>query len=146
MIIEKMEEKHLPGVMTVEKLSFKIPWSINSFIQEITTNDLAHYLVAVENNMVVGYAGMWQIQNEGHITNIAVHPEFRGVHIGKGLMHALILLAKNLGIDSMTLEVRRSNMVAQNMYNSFGFTEAGVRKAYYSDNKEDAIVMWNHHI
>jgi len=146
MIIEKMEPKHIDGVMVVEHLSFSIPWSRTSFVQELTTNEFAHYLVAIENGIVVGYAGMWKIQDEGHITNIAVHPEFRGVHIGKGLMAQLINEARNLGVNSMTLEVRKSNVVAKNLYESYGFTEAGVRKGYYADNKEDAIVMWNEQI
>ena len=102
--------------------------------------------MAIENEIVVGYAGMWKIQDEGHITNIAVHPEFRGVHIGKALMSQLINEARSLGVNSMTLEVRKSNIIARNLYESFGFKEAGVRKGYYADNKEDAIVMWNEQI
>lgn len=140
---EKMELKHVDGVMEVEHLSFALPWSQNSFIQEVTSNEFAHYIVAVENDRVIGYAGMWQIQDEGHITNIAVHPEFRGLHIGKNLMTELIDLARSLGINAMTLEVRKSNEIAKNLYKSFGFMEAGVRKRYYSDNNEDAIIMWN---
>jgi len=146
MKIVKMELKHIDGVMVVEHLSFTIPWSKNSFIQEITTNEFAHYIVAVENDMVVGYAGMWQIQDEGHITNIAVHPEFRGIHIGRSLMVELIRTSRNLGVSAMTLEVRKSNDIAKKLYVSLGFKDAGVRKRYYSDNNEDAIIMWNEHI
>jgi ribosomal-protein-alanine acetyltransferase len=143
MNFEKMSLDHIDGVMEVEHLSFALPWSKNSFIQEVTSNQFAHYIVAMENDKVIGYAGMWQIQDEGHITNVAVHPDFRGLHIGKGLMKELIDTARGLGIDAMTLEVRKSNEVAKNLYKSFDFFEAGVRKRYYSDNNEDAVIMWN---
>lgn len=146
MNVEKMEQKHIDGVMVVEHLSFTIPWSRNSFVQEITENEFAHYIVAQENGMIVGYAGLWKIQDEGHITNIAVHPEFRGIKIGKMLMGELINLARSLGINSMTLEVRRSNTIARNLYEGYGFTEAGFRKRYYADNNEDAIIMWKEQI
>lgn len=146
MDIVKMEPKHIDGVMVVEHLSFTVPWSRESFTQELMTNGFAHYIAAIENDVVIGYAGMWKIEDEGHITNVAVHPEFRGTHIGKKLMEALIKLAKDSGIRAMTLEVRKSNYIALNLYKSLGFTEAGIRKNYYSDNREDAIIMWNEQI
>lgn len=146
MEIEKMELKHIDGVMVVEHLSFTIPWSRESFEQELVANNFAYYIVAVENDVVVGYAGMWKIQDEGHITNVAVHPEFRGAHIGKKLMVELIKLAKDMGVISMTLEVRKSNYIARNLYESLGFTDAGMRKGYYTDNREDAVIMWNEQI
>lgn len=146
MKIEKMELRHIDGVMVVEHLSFTLPWSKGAFEKEITTNEFAHYLVAIEDDQVVGYAGVWKIHDEGHITNVAVHPEYRRKHIGSSLMRALIGRAKELDILAMTLEVRRSNLGAIKLYKSFGFEEAGVRKGYYADNKEDALVMWKEQI
>lgn len=146
MEIVKMEPKHIDGVMVVEHLSFTVPWSRESFTQELMTNGFAHYIVALENDVVLGYAGMWKIQDEGHITNVAVHPEFRGTHIGRQLMEKLIKLARELGVTAMTLEVRKSNYIALNLYKSLGFVEAGIRKGYYSDNREDAVIMWNEQI
>lgn len=78
----------------------------------------------------------------GRITNIAVHPEFRGMGIGNKILEELIKLCEKRNIPSMTLEVRISNTIAQNLYKKFGFKEAGVRKKYYGDNDEDALIMW----
>jgi ribosomal-protein-alanine N-acetyltransferase len=129
-------------IMTIEKLSFTIPWSQNSITREITKNDFANYICAKIGDQIVGYAGMWIICKEGHITNIAVHPEFRRVGVGARLINGLIEIAQKNGVSSITLEVRKSNFVAQRLYRRFGFKESGSRKAYYSDNGEDAIIMW----
>jgi len=138
----EMGLEHLDGVMIVENLSFTIPWSKESFIEEITNNQFAIYIVTVENDVVIGYVGMWKIFDEGHITNVAVHPEFRNNGVGSGLITELLNIAKEQGINALTLEVRRSNIVAQRLYEKFGFREAGVRKRYYADNHEDAVIMW----
>ncbi|MCX7843648.1 MAG: ribosomal protein S18-alanine N-acetyltransferase [Clostridia bacterium] len=137
-----MTYEHIDGVMAVEKLSFKIPWSRNAFIEEITKNKFAIYFTARINGMIAGYAGMWKVFDEGHITNIAVHPEFRRNGVGSALLEKLIERAKAEGITKMTLEVRKSNYAAQKLYSKYGFLDGGVRKAYYSDNNEDAIIMW----
>ena len=81
--------------------------------------------------------------DEGHITNVAVHSDYRGQKIGDKLIKALVKICKDNNIISMTLEVRVSNIVAQNLYKKYGFKLAGIRKEYYSDNKEDAMIMWN---
>lgn len=140
--IIKMELRHLDGVMEVENLSFKIPWSRNSFIEELAENKFAMYFVARVNGKITGYAGMWTVFDEAHITNVAVHPEFRKSGIGSALLRHLIQTAREKGIERMTLEVRRSNITAQGLYGKFGFREHGARKAYYADNREDAIIMW----
>lgn len=140
--IVKMTFEHIDGVMVVEKLSFSIPWSRNAFVEELTGNKFSRYVTAVAGNVVVGYAGMWKIFDEGHITNVAVHPEYRGSGIGSLLVEKMIQIAKEEDIVSMTLEVRRSNFAAQNLYGKFGFQVEGVRKGYYADNGEDAIIMW----
>jgi len=85
---------------------------------------------------------MWKVLDEAHITNIAVHPEFRRNNIGYLLLESLIQLARRECVQSMTLEVRKNNIIAQGLYKKYGFKEVGVRKGYYSDNDEDAIIMW----
>lgn len=134
--------QHLDGIMVIENLSFRIPWSRDAMLEEITGNKFAYYLCAAVEDRVVGYAGMWHVCDEGHITNIAVHPEFRGEGVGSALMEGLIGHAVETGIVAMTLEVRKSNIVAQALYRKFGFVDAGFRKAYYADNGEDALIMW----
>jgi ribosomal-protein-alanine N-acetyltransferase len=134
--------ENIQGIMIVERLSFTIPWSQDSITREITKNDFAYYICAKIGEQIVGYAGMWIICTEGHITNIAVLPEFRQTGVGARLLNKLIEIAQKNGVSSITLEVRKSNFVAQRLYRRFGFKESGFRKAYYSDNGEDAIIMW----
>lgn len=138
--------KHIDDIMIVEKLCFEIPWSRAEFIHEISENELAVYLSAEFNERVIGYIGMWNIHKEGHITNIAVHPQFRMNGIGELLVKNLMDISKKTGIESMTLEVKKSNMAAQRLYIRHGFTACGLRKSYYADNGEDAIIMWNKNI
>ncbi len=138
--------EHIDDIMEVEKLSFKIPWSREAFFDEITRNEVAIYFSAAVKKKVVGYAGMWKVFDEGHITNIAVHPEYRGNGIGSRLLESLIKKAAGTGIARMTLEVRKSNLAAQGLYRKYGFETGGFRKAYYADNGEDAIIMWKNEI
>lgn len=140
--IIKMLPEHIDGVMTVENLSFSIPWSRESFVDEVTVNTFARYFCAKLNDNVIGYAGMWKVFDEGHITNIAVHPEFRNSGIGSLLMEHMIQIAKSEGITSMTLEVRKGNSAAIRLYEKYNFSVQGLRKGYYADNKEDALIMW----
>lgn len=134
------------SIYEISTLCFPISWSITSIKGELTSNTHARYVVAVENGIVVGFAGLWIIVDEGHVTNIAVHPDFRRKGIGTLLMDKLMFISKNENLIGLTLEVRKSNLSAQNLYKQFGFIEEGVRKNYYSDNGEDAIIMWNHYI
>lgn len=140
--IEEMKENDIDGVFEVEKNCFEDYWSKDSFKKELS-NNLAKYLVAKIDNKVVGYVGIWFVVDEGHITNVAVHEDYRGQKIGDHLIKELVQVCKNNKIISMTLEVRASNVVAQNLYKKYGFKMAGIRKEYYSNNKEDAIIMWN---
>jgi len=142
--VVRMTGEHLDGVMTIENLSFKIPWSRNAFIDELTTNDMAVYVVAVSGKKIIGYGGLWRILDEGHITNIAVHPEFRRCGAGCRIMDELLKICRESGILSLTLEVRRGNLPAQKLYEKYGFRSEGIRKGYYSDTGEDAIIMWKH--
>jgi len=137
-----MELSDIEDILVVEKLSFSIPWSRDSFEKEIVDNNLAIYLVAKVNEKAVGYIGMWKVLNEGHITNVAVHPEFRHQGIGDQLVSELLSLCEKENIDLVTLEVRKSNQNAIKLYEKHGFVAEGIRKAYYQDNKEDAIIMW----
>lgn len=142
LIIEMMTSKDIDGVFEVEKNCFEHHWSKDSLKKELI-NENARYLVAKLCGKIVGYVGIWLILDEGHITNVAVHSDYRGQKIGDKLVQALVDLCKENNINSMTLEVRVSNIVAQNLYKKYGFKLAGIRKEYYSDNKEDAVVMWN---
>ncbi|WP_234122291.1 ribosomal protein S18-alanine N-acetyltransferase [Clostridium hydrogenum] len=139
------EKKYLREIMSIENLSFSIPWTKDAMEKELT-NKFAKYVVVKLDNLVIGYGGMWLILDEGHITNIAVHPEFRGIGAGKKIIEALIDVCKKNDISSLTLEVRVSNYVAKNLYTKFGFIEEGIRKNYYNDNNEDAIIMWKRNI
>ncbi|MBD7912973.1 MULTISPECIES: ribosomal protein S18-alanine N-acetyltransferase [Clostridium] len=136
-----MKKEDLSQVLEISSLSLKESWSLDSFSKELS-NPLAKYVVAKTDNKTVGFAGVWIIVDEGHITNIAVHPEFREKGIGSDLVQSLIEHSKSWGCHSLTLEVRASNKPAQNLYKKFGFVEEGIRKRYYQDNKEDAIIMW----
>ena len=144
--IMPLQLDHIDGVLQVDSLSFSIPWSRTSFEKEAVQNDLARYVVAVDRGKVVGYAGVWIIAGEGQITNIAVHPDFRGKGTACKMLEALIDICRSEGVSDMTLEVRKSNMAAINLYKKHGFIEEGIRKQFYADNKEDALIMWKHDI
>jgi ribosomal-protein-alanine N-acetyltransferase len=141
-----LELSHLDGVLEVDRLSFTIPWSRDSFEREAVQNDFAHYVVAICEGRVIGYGGVWIIAGEGQITNIAVHPEFRGIGAAARMLEALIEICRAESVTDMTLEVRVSNAPAISLYKKYGFTEEGVRKQFYHDNKEDALIMWKHDI
>lgn len=141
-LIRKMEEYDLDRIMEIEKDCFTTPWSRESFLIEITTNLLARYIVAEVEGVVAGYGGIWMIAGEGHITNIAVETNYRKLGIGKKIVEGLINLSIAMGIESMTLEVRKSNISAQNLYKQYGFLSQGIRPNYYQDDNEDAIIMW----
>ena len=138
-----MKKEHIEQVLEIEKLSFSIQWSEEAFTTEVTHNQLARYLVVIEDNKVIGYGGMWFILGEAHITNIAIHPEYRGRGRGRQLIEALIKMAAQENIFDITLEVRISNTSAINLYKSLGFEAVGIRKEFYYDNKEDALIMWS---
>ena len=141
-IIRPMTKDDVDAVYIVEENCFVDPWSKESIRKELK-NNLAKYLVAQLDNKIVGYVGVWFVVDEGHITNVAVHSDYRGKKIGDKLVKEMVELCKENNIIAMTLEVRASNTVAQNLYRKYGFKMGGIRKEYYSDNKEDAIIMWN---
>lgn len=141
-IARKMELRDVDAVVDIEENSFPIPWTKNSFVTELTKNKLARYCVVEVDGVIAAYGGMWLVVDEAHITNIAVHPKYRGIGAGKKIVEALIEEGKKINIYKMTLEVRRSNIVAQELYKKYDFMFCGVRPGYYHDNGEDAIIMW----
>lgn len=142
--IVPLELKHVDGVAEVDKLSFALPWSRDSFEAEVSRNDFARYVVAVFDGKVIGYGGVWIIAGEGQITNIAVHPDYRGMGAACKMLETLIDICISESVNDMTLEVRVSNTPAINLYKKYGFVEEGLRKQFYEDNKEDALIMWKH--
>lgn len=141
-ILRKMVEEDIDYIVEIEKEAFTTPWSKEAFKTEINENKLAYYLVAEVDGKAVAYGGIWLILNEGHITNIAVKEEYKGNGLGNKIVEGLIYHCVKLGIDNMTLEVRRSNSVAISLYEKYGFLDYGVRPNYYADDGEDAIIMW----
>ena len=137
-----MKSEHLNGVTEIENQSFPTPWSKMAFYHEVVSNDFAFYVVALKGDRVAGYAGMWIILDEGHITTLAVHPFYRRQGLGAKLMHELIDEAKRRRCTKMTLEVRPSNHSALELYTKTGFISYGVRPRYYADTGEDAVIMW----
>jgi ribosomal-protein-alanine N-acetyltransferase len=140
--VREMQLADLDGVMEIEGQSFPTPWSRRAFWSELTQNIYAHYIVVRIDGVLVGYGGMWVILDEAHVTNVAVHPEYRRLGIGRRIMNELMDRARSRGAARMTLEVRRSNTGAQKLYEELGFVAKGIRKGYYADLKEDAIIMW----
>ncbi len=143
--IERMNSFNILGVKEISDLSFSSPWSLSSIEMELL-NKNAVYIIVKLGNKVIGFGGMWIILDEGHITNIAVHPDFRGNSFGDVIVENLIKVAKDVNIAAMTLEVRSSNIAAINLYKKHNFSVEGVRKNYYDNPREDGYIMWNYNI
>nr|WP_163970898.1 ribosomal protein S18-alanine N-acetyltransferase [Oceanobacillus halotolerans] len=141
-IIRKMEIADIEQVMKVEEASFDSPWTKEMFYQELSENNHAHYLVLQMDKEVIGYVGLWIVLDDAQVTNIAIMPDYRGKGLGKMLFQYTLHYVINLGVKRLSLEVRVSNIVAQRMYRRFGLVPGGIRKNYYKDNQEDALVMW----
>lgn len=142
LVFRQMTVDDIDQVYEIEKWSFALPWTKESFRHEMENNDYAYYVIAETEDGIVGYCGMWLILDECHITNVAILPQERGKKYGLKLMEEAIRIAKSKGAGLMTLEARVSNHAAQNLYRKMGFQNGGIRKRYYTDNQEDAIVMW----
>ena len=138
----KMTILDVQAVHAIEEATFPTPWTEDSFYYEMTENQYAYYILASESDNIVGFCGMWMVLGDVQITNVAVLPAHRGQKIGEGLMTAAMATAKAHGMENMSLEVRISNHIAQQLYRKMGFSDGGIRKAYYTDNQEDALVMW----
>ncbi len=140
-LIRRMMLKDIDSVHQIEADTFSSPWSRGAFEDELTENKCARYLVAELYDEIVAFAGCWMVLDECHITNIAVRKDKRGKGYGRLITKELIQYAANLGASFVTLEVRRTNYTAQNLYRSLNFVQVGCRKKYYEDNGEDAILM-----
>ena len=136
----KLNAYHVNDLLYINSNSFEHPWSKESFISEIT-NKFSHYLGVKLNGKLVGYICIWLIIDEAHITNIAINPDYRKQGLASKLLKATLRLCYEEKIDGITLEVRKSNLAARNLYKKFGFEEESIRKNYY-ENGEDAIIMW----
>lgn len=140
-MIRPMQSSDIESVVEIEELAFSTPWTVEGFTQEMT-NPRAHYIVLEDKGTLIGYGGFWQIIEEAHITNLAIHPKHRGKGHGKKLIEAMLNYARSLHIERVTLEVRVSNLVARKAYESFGFNIEGKRSRYYTNPTEDAMIMW----
>ena len=140
--IRALMEADVPAVHEIERLCFPMPWSEASILHDLTENPAARWLALLEDGRLAAYAGMWLIIDEAHVTNVAVHPDFRRRGYGEKILRALMDLARDTCMGLITLEVRRSNEAAQALYHKAGFLDVGYRKRYYEDNKEDALIMY----
>jgi ribosomal-protein-alanine N-acetyltransferase len=131
----------LPAVHAIERASFAVPWPDDAYRNEIRTNRLASYVVARLGDEVVGFAGIWVMVDEAHVTTFAVDPRFRRRGVGERLLLALLDLSVQRLAREATLEVRLSNLPARKLYEKYGFRPVGIRPRYYSDNGEDALIM-----
>jgi ribosomal-protein-alanine N-acetyltransferase len=132
----------LEQVLEIERASFPTPWTEDIFLNEIRLNQFATYYVIENERKVIGYCGLWLIIDDAQITNIAILPNYRGKKYGQMLFQYVLNQAIIQGAEKLSLEVRVSNDAAKKMYEKFGLAPGGLRKNYYSDNNEDAIVMW----
>ncbi|HEU5152001.1 MAG TPA: ribosomal protein S18-alanine N-acetyltransferase [Iamia sp.] len=141
-VVTPMRRRHLRQVLRIDHQVYPRPWSLGLYLGELSTTEGRSYLVARQGTQVVGYAGLMVIAGDAHVTTVAVAPAHQHRGLATRLLLVLMRDAVALGADRVTLEVRASNQGAQRLYSRFGFAPAGVRKAYYVDNREDAVIMW----
>ena len=139
--VELMKVEDLTEVQVIERESFTTPWPPHAYRQELENNRLAHYIVARCGEVIVGFAGIWLLVDEAHVTTFATRRSWRRQGIGERLLLALLDLARTRGAHEATLEVRPSNIPARRLYEKYGFKVVGVRPRYYSDDNEDALIM-----
>jgi len=163
--VEPMRVADVPAVAALERMVFPVPWPARAFEYELRHNPMSHFVVVrprrsdpIQNRpshqpadagppqglpspSILGYGGFWFIVDEAHVCTLAVHPDWRGRGLGELLLVDLIDRATHIGAEFVTLEVRASNSTAQTMYRKYGLAQTGLRKGYYSDNREDAIIM-----
>lgn len=141
MIIRDMTEVDLTEICNIEQESFSDPWSYEDFLESFR-NEHNSYLVAEQDDVIVGYCGYWGVGEEGYIYNVAVRKDYRRRQIGYRMLSELIIRAQEKGITALTLEVRRSNEAAIGLYERLGFESVGIRKDFYSKPREDSVIMW----
>jgi len=140
--VTRMRRRHLRGVMAIERQVYTRPWSPNLFLAEMTEPSNRRYLVARMDREIVGYAGLICYGEEAHVTNIAVDPVHQRRKIASRLLYELIVNGIEMGAQAVSLEVRVSNWGAQRLYGRFGFHPVGIRRNYYQELNEDALIMW----
>jgi ribosomal-protein-alanine N-acetyltransferase len=140
--IVPMRRRHLRSVLRIESRVYPVPWSMSLFLSELALRSTRAYYAAFIGRQLVGYAGLMMTLDDGHVTTIAVDPAWHRHKVGSRLLLALAREALRRGATSLTLEVRLGNKAAQDLYRRFGFRPVGVRKNYYAETKEDALVMW----
>src|SRR5919201_5833405 len=140
--VSRMKRRHLKGVMAIERQVYPRPWSPSLFLSEMSETQNRAYLVAKMDGDVVGYGGVICYGDEAHVTTIAVDPDYQRRKIGTRVLYELLAAAIDMDAHAVSLEVRMSNWGAQRMYGRFGFRPVGVRKNYYQETGEDALVMW----
>lgn len=136
-----LQEEDIDQMVEIEKLCFATPWTKEAFLAEKRENKKARYVIARIDNRVAGYGGAWVVLDEAQVTNIAVHPDFRRQGIADTIVRKLKNVCADAGAQVMFLEVRPSNKAAQELYFKHGFAPVGIRKNYYYDNGENALVM-----
>lgn len=139
--LREMQREDVPCVMEIERECFPIPWSESAYLTELS-NRSAYYIVATVDSRIVGYAGMWIIMDEAHITTLGVTRDSRRLKIGEQLLIDILEEAIRRRATRATLEARQSNTAAQALYRKYDFAPAAIRRAYYTDNRENAVVMW----
>lgn len=142
LVIRKGTEADIGQIAELEILCFARPWSEDAIRADLVENRLATYIVAELDGRIVGYIGFWAVMEECQINNVAVSPLYRRQHIGTVMVDTMVSAVEAAGIKTFTLEVRKSNEAAINLYKNAGFKEEGIRKGYYEDNGEDAVIMW----
>jgi ribosomal-protein-alanine N-acetyltransferase len=145
-VIAPMRRRHLRGVLRIESQVYPRPWSSALFAGEMAMVNSRVYIVARVAGVVVGYAGLMLVADDGHVTTIAVDPAWHRQGIASRMLLELARRGARRKVEQLTLEVRLSNAGAQELYRHFGFAPAGIRRGYYVDNGEDALVMWAHDI
>jgi len=140
-VIRPMEIKDLKKVLVIERQSFSAPWTQSLFFSELTNNSYARYFVLEKDNTIIGYLGLWHKERSFHVTNLAVSEKFRRRGYGEKLLKFIEKEAAIFGIKKISLEVRRSNSIAQDIYKKNGYKVMGILRNYYQDDKEDALVM-----
>ena len=140
--VRKLNINDLDDIMEIELNSFPYPWSSDSYRKELEENLFARYYGVVFEERLIAFMGYWAIVDESHVSNIAVHPLFRRQGVGEYLLRHVMVYSLREGCLRMTLEVRKSNLNAQHLYEKLGFRSYGIRPRYYSNNDEDAVIMW----
>jgi ribosomal-protein-alanine N-acetyltransferase len=141
-----MRRRHLRSVLRIESQVYPTPWTHGLFVSELALRSTRAYVIARVGREVIGYAGLMMSLDDGHVTTVAVDPEWHRQGIGTRMLVALAREAIARGATALTLEVRLSHRGAQQLYQRFGFTAVGVRKGYYADTGEDALIMWSHNV